>query len=104
MASAFGHALGAVAIGKTITIKKQPWRFWLVGIFCAILPDADVLAFVFGIPYGHVLGHRGITHSILFSLILALLVTKLLFRSVRVNSAVWWFLVCYFFLAALSCT
>jgi len=96
MASAFGHALAALAIGKTVTVKKQPWRFWILGRVCAVLPDADVLAFVFGIPYGHVLGHRGITHSILFSLILALLVTRLLFRSVRVNSTDWWFLVFYF--------
>ena len=30
----------------------------LVGM-CAVLPDADVLAFRFGIPYESVWGHRG---------------------------------------------
>jgi len=102
MASAFGHALAAVAIGKMVSVNKQPWRFWLLGIFCAILPDADVLAFVVGIPYNHVLGHRGITHAILFALVIALLVTGLFFKSIRINSAAWRFLVSYFFLATLS--
>ncbi len=31
-----------------------------------MLPDADAIAFVVGIPYGSMLGHRGITHSIAF--------------------------------------
>jgi inner membrane protein len=28
-----------------------------------MLPDADVLAFKFGVAYGNVFGHRGFTHS-----------------------------------------
>ena len=102
MASAFGHALAAVALGKILTVQKQTGRYWLLGIICAILPDADVLAFAFGIPYEHVLGHRGITHSILFALILALLITCLLFRYARAGSPEWWLIVSYLFLATLS--
>ena len=102
MASAFGHALAAVALGKILTAPKLPARFWLLGIVCAILPDADVLAFAFGIPYEHVLGHRGITHSILFAVVLALLVTKLFFRNASADSTEWRLLVSYFFLATLS--
>ena len=37
----------------------------------AIVPDLDVLAFGLGIPYGDALGHRGMTHSLVFSLLLA---------------------------------
>jgi inner membrane protein len=33
-----------------------------------MLPDADVLAFKFGIPYAHPFGHRGASHSIAFAL------------------------------------
>ncbi len=33
-----------------------------------MLPDADVLAFAFGIPYSAAFGHRGATHSVAFSL------------------------------------
>ena len=37
----------------------------------SMLPDADVLGFSFGIPYGSILGHRGISHSIAFALVVA---------------------------------
>jgi len=88
MASAFGQVLAAVALGKILTVQKLPGRFWLLGLIGAILPDADVLAFAFEIPYEHVLEHRGITHSILFAVVLALLITKLFFRVVR-SEAFW---------------
>jgi inner membrane protein len=32
-----------------------------------MLPDADVLAFSFGVPYDHPFGHRGATHSLAFA-------------------------------------
>ncbi len=40
--------------------------------FCALsmLPDADVIAFTFGIPYEHPFGHRGFTHSFAFALLM----------------------------------
>jgi inner membrane protein len=34
----------------------------------AMLPDADVIAFVFGIPYEAPWGHRGASHSFVFAL------------------------------------
>jgi inner membrane protein len=34
---------------------------------CAMLPDLDVIAFFFGIPYGDMFGHRGFTHSFFFA-------------------------------------
>ena len=34
------------------------------------LPDLDVVGFRFGVPYGHMLGHRGLSHSIVFALLL----------------------------------
>jgi inner membrane protein len=45
---------------------------------CAAVPDVDVLAFRFGIPYSHMFGHRGFSHSVLFAAILATAVTLLL--------------------------
>lgn len=80
MASAFAHALTAVTVGKLYSGKPQPRKFWLLGIFCAIVPDADVLAFKFGIPYGHMFGHRGFTHSFFFGAVLSLLLVVLFFR------------------------
>lgn len=36
----------------------------VLGALCAVLPDADVVAFRFGVPYEHPLGHRGISHAL----------------------------------------
>src|SRR6185436_12034064 len=38
----------------------------------ALLPDADVIAFSLGIPYGAPWGHRGATHSLCFAAVFGL--------------------------------
>lgn len=40
----------------------------------ALLPDVDFIAFRLGIPYSHPFGHRGMTHSLLFAVLVGLLV------------------------------
>jgi inner membrane protein len=50
-----------------------PGRLLFAGLLASILPDLDVLAFRLHIPYSHVLGHRGFSHSLLFALGLATL-------------------------------
>lgn len=72
MASAFSHALGAVAICAVFAPRRMPKSFWFLAIFLSILPDFDVIGFKFGIAYAHPLGHRGFTHSISFALALGL--------------------------------
>jgi inner membrane protein len=47
---------------------------------CAALPDLDVVAFAFGIPYSAMLGHRGLSHSIFFALLVSAVVAALAFR------------------------
>src|SRR4029450_4848408 len=42
-------------------------RLFFLAAGCAILPDIDVIGFQFGVRYGDMLGHRGITHSITFA-------------------------------------
>ena len=80
MASAFGHAVAAVAIGSTYPKRMTSVKFWLVGMACAILPDLDVIGFSFGIDYGSMWGHRGFSHSFLFSLLFGVLMAALLYR------------------------
>jgi inner membrane protein len=60
-----------------------PRRLVLVGAFCAVAPDLDVVGFRVGIEYGDLLGHRGLTHSILFAAFLAAGTVALLSRSLR---------------------
>ena len=48
-----------------------------------MLPDADGIAFVLGIPYGSMLGHRGITHSILFAAVVGLSAGMITFVTTR---------------------
>ena len=49
----------------------------------SLLPDADFIAFHLGIPYSHPLGHRGMTHSLAFALLVGLAVGLVLRLCVR---------------------
>lgn len=80
MASAFGHAALAFAIGQNFPRRILHWKFWILGVICTILPDADVISFKFGIAYEDFWGHRGFTHSLLFAAIIGVLITLLFYR------------------------
>jgi inner membrane protein len=80
MPSAFGHAVAAVALTNVGRPLPTPARLWGLAIFCAVLPDADVLAFAFGIPYAHTFGHRGFSHSIACGVLVCAILTALFFR------------------------
>lgn len=72
MASVFGHSMVGVTLVKLVA-SKQTRLLLLLAVASTILPDIDVLAFNFSIPYSHPFGHRGFTHSILFAIIWAFL-------------------------------
>ena len=73
MPSAFSHAFVPLAIGLGLGRETISRRLLVVGMVCAALPDVDVLAFRFGIPYESQWGHRGFTHSLVFSFLVGLL-------------------------------
>ena len=50
-----------------------PRRLLEFGVLASILPDVDVAAFRFGIPYGDMFGHRGFTHSIFFAVLVGVM-------------------------------
>ena len=72
MASAISHAVAALGIGAAFYRPGMPKRVWVLGVACAIVPDADVIGFHFGIHYQDFWGHRGFTHSLLFAALFAL--------------------------------
>jgi inner membrane protein len=81
MASIMSHAVAASSLGTVGSPQlRMPARYWVALAIVAALPDADVVAFTLGVPYGNMLGHRGITHSLPFAAVLAALVVRLLFR------------------------
>lgn len=80
MASVFTHAFFAAAMGGAFARGRMPARFWVLSTVCAVLPDADVLAFDFGLPYGSMFGHRGFTHSLVFAALLGVAVVAAFFR------------------------
>jgi len=101
MATAISHVLVAAAIGAAVGRPVANRRVWVVGAACAVLPDLDVLGFWFGIPYGHPLGHRGLTHSLAFAAVLTAAVVVFSFRREPWRQARSW-LFLYLFLATAS--
>jgi len=80
MPSVFSHAVAAAALGA-VMVDSPPRRVvWGLGAVCAMLPDLDVLTISLGVPWGHVLSHRGLTHSLPFAAGLALVVTAIVSR------------------------
>jgi inner membrane protein len=102
MASAFSHALVAITIGKNYSKKYTSLKFWLLAATCAVLPDADVLSFQFGIPYNHFLGHRGFFHSLFFSLFIGILTTFLFYRKIKLTDNLGLKYITFFFLCGAS--
>ncbi len=69
MASAFAHAAAGAALWPLFRTPRASRRTWALGAVLATLPDLDVIGFRFGVPYGALLGHRGLTHSLLVAIV-----------------------------------
>ena len=93
MTTLISHPLPVLALGLALGPRLIPPRLLLAGLLFSLLPDADVLAFKFGIAYADAFGHRGASHSLLFAGVLAML-GALLHRPLRsqpVQAAAWLF-------------
>ena len=100
MASIISHAVAALGIGAAFYRPVMPKRVWALAVASAIVPDADVIGFHFGVHYQDFWGHRGFTHSLLFAVFLAVLITALGFRKTGSSDRkLLWF---YFFLVTAS--
>ena len=102
MASAFSHAIAAIAVGSINLQSKHTWKYWWLGAFCAVIPDADGIGYWAGVPYDSLWGHRGITHSFFFAFLLAAVVMVLFYRQEHTFSRSWWYLYFTFFAATAS--
>ena len=64
MATAFSHAVVALALGRSVQSTVMDRRALLLGAASAVIPDLDVVGMYAGIEYGALWGHRGLTHSL----------------------------------------
>jgi inner membrane protein len=71
MPTIISHAVVGAVLVTAFPAKSVPRRLAVTGAACAMAPDIDVIGFHFGIHYGDLLGHRGLTHSIMFAIALA---------------------------------
>jgi len=78
------HAAIPLLLGAAAGKQRISRPLLYAGAVAAMLPDADVLGFKFGIPYADAFGHRGAAHSIAFALLLAVL-TAVLHRPLRTS-------------------
>lgn len=69
MPSVIGHFTVPLAMRAA---RGLPPRLLAAGLAAAMLPDADTLGMLVGVPNSSVFGHRGMTHSAVFALAVAI--------------------------------
>ena len=78
MASIISHPAVPLALAPLLPQELRSPSMIFLGVVCSMLPDLDVVGFRFGVPYGHLLGHRGLSHSMAFAVFLSACLTWLL--------------------------
>ena len=73
MPTVFTHPAPVLALGIGLGTGFLSPRLLAFAVFCSLLPDLDVIGFKLGIGYADALGHRGISHSLVFAFGLGLL-------------------------------
>jgi inner membrane protein len=73
MASILSHPAVPLAVAFALGPTRVPPALTAAACAASVLPDVDALGFMAGIPYGHPLGHRGFTHSLVFALLVGAL-------------------------------
>jgi inner membrane protein len=81
MCTVITHPAVPIALSVWVPQESASSSLLLAGVLCSVIPDLDVIGFKFGVEYEEMFGHRGVTHSIFFAVVLALLVTFAFFRN-----------------------
>ena len=72
MPTIFSHIAVPIAVAVALGSQRVPPAMLLVGMLASVLPDFDGVAFKLGLHYGGIWGHRGFTHTLGFTLVVAL--------------------------------
>jgi inner membrane protein len=78
MATIISHPAVLMVFYPTFSRYQFLLGTWIAAAICSIVPDFDVIGFQLGIQYGDILGHRGLTHSILFAFLLSAIVAVII--------------------------
>jgi inner membrane protein len=70
MATILSHSVVGLTLA-TIAPCKKDYRFYTIMSLLPVIADLDCVGFVLRVPYSSLWGHRGMTHSILFSVFVA---------------------------------
>jgi len=68
MASVLSHPAVPLALSVALGPERVPPALTAAACAASVLPDIDAVGFAAGVPYGHLFGHRGFTHSLFFAL------------------------------------
>ena len=96
MATLYTHAVAGLGIARLATARPMPWSYWVAAAALPCIPDLDVFSTA---AYGSPMGHRGITHSLLFALAAGAVAAGLLHRRFQLR---WWRLTGLFFVIVAS--
>jgi inner membrane protein len=91
MTTLYTHAAVGLGIARLCAARPKPWTYWGLASLLPVLPDLDVFS---SAAYGSPLGHRGLTHSLAFALVVSVVAASATFRHFRAN---WWLLTGTFF-------
>ena len=71
MPSVISHPAVPLALAVAAGAAVVPVRLAVVACVASALPDVDAIGYGAGVPYESLLGHRGLTHSLAFALVVA---------------------------------
>ena len=65
------HAVVGASFSTALPQSFRGIRAAVVLGFLAVMPDLDIVGFYLGVPYSNTFGHRGVSHSLPFALLIA---------------------------------
>lgn len=86
------HALLPLIAASAAPQLRPSGRLVAAGMIAAMLPDADLVSRVFGIPHAHDFGHRGASHTLLFALLVGAIAARLAPTLAASRRSAFWFL------------
>ena len=99
MATIFTHPVVALGLSPYLNFSEKRKQIIFIASILTILPDIDVVGFRLGVPYLHLFGHRGFTHSMAFAVIISFLMGWFIVKDSNLKLIPVWL---YFFISTVS--